>query len=87
VLKADENVTNLVKVWEIKGQQSVNSKDWKKGTIILKAFRCIEKSIQVHFSFLIILGVVPITNLINDYTIVIEAQIGTQISFGDIRLI
>ncbi len=31
-------------------------------------------------------GVAPITNLLDDYTIVIEGQIGTLISFGDIRL-
>jgi hypothetical protein len=31
VFKADENVTNLVQLWEIVGQQSVNDKDWKKG--------------------------------------------------------
>ncbi len=31
VFKADENVTNLIQLWEIVGQQSVNDKDWKKG--------------------------------------------------------
>lgn len=30
-------------------------------------------------------GVVPITNIVDDYTIIIEGQVGKQISYGDIR--
>ena len=30
-------------------------------------------------------GVVPITNLADDYTIIIEGQVGKSVSYGDIR--
>ena len=30
-------------------------------------------------------GVVPVTNLMDKYTIVIEGQVGSQVAFGDIR--
>jgi len=30
-------------------------------------------------------GVVPILNLMEDYTIIIEGQVGRQVAYGDIR--
>jgi hypothetical protein len=47
-------------LWEIRGQQSLSSTDWKQ-------------------------GVLPITNISFDYTIVIEGAVGSSTAYGDIR--
>ena len=47
-------------LWELRGQQSSSSTDWKQ-------------------------GIMPITNINNDYTIVIEGTVGTSTAYGDIR--
>ena len=38
-----------------------------------------------NYFFTIIKGVVPISGLMDDFTIVIEGQVGNQVAYGDIR--
>ena len=62
VFLADANATSRVMLWELRGQQSLNSTDWKQ-------------------------GILPITNINSDYTILIEGTVGvgTSTYYSDIR--